>query len=99
MKQKDAPVELPNHVLVGTSRYGERSPPWTLPKRSSTGAPSATRIGSERGGATPSRTHRSRLRSAASKKIALGNLLRGPWSQLIGGTSRPAWTMSAGSAE
>ena len=27
MKQNDAPVELPNHVLVGTSTYGERRPP------------------------------------------------------------------------
>jgi len=31
MKQNDAPVELPNQVLVGTSTNGERSPPVTFP--------------------------------------------------------------------
>src|SRR3954463_9114810 len=97
MKQNDAPVELPNQVLVGTSRYGERRPPWTLPNWSNTGAAGvpATRIGSEGGGAIPRRTHRSRLRTAASKKMLLGKRLRGPSLQDAGGTSRPALTMSA----
>ena len=34
----------------------------------------------------------------ASKKMELGNLLRGPSLQLSGGTSRPPLTMSAGAA-
>jgi len=37
MEQNEGPVELANHVLVGTSRKGERRPPVTLPKASSTG--------------------------------------------------------------
>src|SRR4051812_9910505 len=99
MKQNDAPVEDPNHVLVGTSTNGERSPPVTLPNASSTGALPVTAIGSPCGGGTSRRTHRSRLRSAASKWIELGKRLRGPSLQLAGGTARPALTMSAGAAE
>ena len=53
MKQKEAPVELAYQVLVGTSRNGERRPPVTLPKASSTGWPFCTTIGSLCGGATP----------------------------------------------
>src|SRR5215213_3982747 len=99
MKQNEAPVELPAHVLVGTSTYGERSPPVTLPKRSSTGSPPATAIGAAWGGARPARTQRSRLRKAALKWIELGNRLRGPSLQDAGGTGRPALRMSAGAAE
>ena len=89
----------PSHVLVGTSTNGERRPPWTLPNSSSTGAPFSTRIGSACGGARPSRTHKSRFCSAALKWIELGNRLRGPSLHSIGGTARPALTMSAGAAE
>jgi hypothetical protein len=49
VKQNDAPVELPNHVLVGTSTNGERRPPTTLPNWSSTAAPFGQ--GSDRHGA------------------------------------------------
>src|SRR3954465_4468029 len=98
MKQNEAPVEFPVHVLVGTSRYGERSPPRTLPYGSRTGWPSFTSIGSACGGGVPWRTHWSRLRNAASKKMWLGKRLRGPSLQSIGGTLRPAFSMSAGAA-
>src|ERR1041385_1059680 len=93
--------ELANHVLVGTSRYGERRPPCTLPNWSSTGAGGVpeTRIGSAWGGAMPWRTHQSRLRTAASKKMLLGKRLRGPSLQAPGGTGRPALMMSAAEAE
>src|SRR5947209_2678380 len=101
MLQNEGPVELPNHVLVGTSRYGERRPPCTLPNSSRTGVGGLpeTRIGSAWGGAIPKRTHQSRLRSAASKKMLLGKRLRGPSLHDPGGTARPALTMSAGAAE
>src|SRR5918998_248154 len=99
MKQKDAPVAEPNHVLVGTSTYGERKPPTTLPNSSSTGRPFSTRIGAARGGGSSSRTHRSRLRNAASKWMELGTRLLAPSWQAPAGTERPARTMSSGAAE
>src|SRR3954452_25259951 len=99
MKQNDAPVAVPSHLLVGTSTNGERRPPWTLPNSSSRGAPFSTRIGAACGGARPSRTHKSRFWSAALKWIELGNRLRGPSLHSIGGTARPALMMSAGAAE
>src|SRR5512143_3090569 len=99
MKQNEDPVELAYHVLVGTSRYGERRPPVTLPKASSTGWPFTTLITAPGGGAMPESTHCSRFRMNASKKMWLGNRLRGPSLQFMGGTGRPALTMSAGAAE
>src|ERR1044071_137080 len=101
MLQNEGPVELPNHVLGGTSRYGDRRPPCTLPNSSSTGAGGLpeTTIGSAWGGAMPPRTHQSRLRSAASKKMLLGKRLRGPSLHAPGGTARPALMMSVDAAE
>src|SRR5947207_690066 len=99
MKQNEAPVELPNQVLVGTSTNGERSPPVTLPNASSTGAPLTTLMKSACGGGRCWRTHRSRFVIAASKWIELGKRLRGPSLQEAGGTLRPALMMSAGAAE
>src|SRR3954471_13716527 len=99
MLQNDAPVLLANHVLVGTSRYGERRPPTTLPNWSRTGFPFSTRMSRPGGAGRPYRDQRSMFRSAASMKMRFGKRLRGPSLQLIGGTSRPAATMSAGRAE
>ena len=98
MKQNEAPVEVPYHVLVGTSRNGERRPPVTLPKASSTGWPFCTTIRSPCGGAIPESTHSSRFRRNASKKMWLGNRLRGPSLHDIGGGVRPALMMSDGAA-
>src|SRR3954470_12911094 len=98
MKQNDAPVEVPFQVEVGTSRYGERSPPCTLPNWSSTGWPFCTTIGEPGGGGTSLRTQESRFFRMASKKIELGNRLRGPSLQFAGGTARPPLMMSAGAA-
>ncbi len=83
-------------MLVGTSRNGERRPPVTLPKASSTGWPFCTTIGSACGGAIPESTHSSRFRRNASKKMWLGNRLRGPSLQFMGGGVRPALMMSDG---
>src|SRR3954451_21943224 len=100
MKQKEAPVALPYHVLVGTSRYGVRYPPVTLPTWSSTGwLLAVTLMNSERGGATPVRTQPSRFCRIASKAMLVGKRLRGPSLQLIAGTGIPAAVMSAGRAE
>src|SRR4030095_15492036 len=99
MKQNDAPVALPNQVLVGTSRYGDRKPSTRLPNSSTTGTPSTTLMGAQRGGGTPSRPKRSRLARTASKKMLLGNRLRGPSLHAWGGTARPARTVSSGGAE
>src|SRR6185295_17104126 len=98
MKQNDAPVEEPVHVAVGTSTNGERTPPVRLPNSSSTGLPFSTRTGSAWGAGIPLRTHSSSARQAALKPKLLGNRLRGPSWQLIGGTARPAFTRSAGAA-
>ena len=98
IKQNDAPVELPVQVLVGTSTYGERTPPFTLPYSSSTGLPFSTAMGSARGGAVPLRTHSSRFRKAALNATLLGKRLRGPSLQSIGGTGMPALVMSAEAA-
>src|SRR5436305_14624894 len=98
MAQNEGPVELPNHVLVGTSRYGERRPPCTLPNSSSTGAGGLpeTRIGSAWGGELPRRTHQSRLRSPAAKKMLLGKRLGRPSLHDPGRAARPALLMAAG---
>src|SRR5277367_5354241 len=98
MAQKDSPVELPNQVLTGTSTNGERTPPVTLPDLSRTGAPFSTRIGSALGGGTPLRTDKSRFRKIALNATLLGKRLRGPSLQAMGGTARPAFTMSSDAA-
>src|SRR3954454_22758159 len=99
MLQNDAPVWLANQVLVGTSRYGERSPPRTLPNWSRTGLEFSTRMSWPGGAGIRARDHRSMFCSAASTKMRFGNRLRGPWLQLIGGTAWPAAVMSVGCAE
>src|SRR5207253_9385151 len=99
MKQKDGPVEAPDHTAVGTSRKGERTPPIRLPNGSRAGIPSTTFTGSACGGGIPLLTHPVRFRQAALKPTALGKRLRGPSLQLIGGTIRPALTISEGAAE
>src|SRR6476620_6758567 len=95
MRQNDGPVELPYHVLVGASTNGDRMPPTTLPKRSSTGLPSSTRIGSARGAGVPVRTQLSSFLRLALKAGQFGKRLRGPSLQSIGGTARPPFSMSA----
>src|SRR5829696_2424342 len=100
MKQNDAPVALPNQVLVGTSTYGERTPPTTLPCTSTTGvlgvASSIIRPG---GGGVPLRTQLSRFCSMASNRTPVGKRLRVPSLHANGGTGRPALTMSSDRAE
>src|SRR5712671_7621218 len=98
MRQNDGPVELPFQVLVGTSTNGERTPPRTLPKSSSTGLPSTTAIESACGGAMPLRTHKSKFRNDALNARLLGKRLRGPSLHAIGGTARPPFSRSAGAA-
>src|SRR4051812_26066189 len=98
MKQKDSPVELPDHTAVGTSRKGERTPPMRFPNGSRTGFPFSTFTGSACGAGVPFSTHSVRSRQIALKPTELGNRLRGPSLQLIGGTVRPALTISAGAA-
>ena len=75
-----------SQTLVGTSRYGERSPHRTLPNWSRTGCPFSTRMSWPGGAGIRARDHRSMFWSAASTKMRFGNRLRGHWSQLIGGT-------------
>ena len=99
MKQNEAPVAAPNHVDVGTSTYGERTPPTTLPCSSTTVVLLTRWIHSARGGAMPVRTQRSRFCRIASNETLVGKRLRGPSLQFIGGGVRPALTMSAGRAE
>src|SRR5437667_8785515 len=99
MKQKDCPVEAPDHTAVGTSRKGDRTPPVRLPNWSRIGFPFSTFTSSARGAGIPFRTHSVRLCQAELKPTELGNRLRGPSLQFIGGTIRPALTISAGAAE
>src|SRR4029453_9178105 len=100
MKQNEAPVALPNQVLVGTSTYGERTPPTTLPCSSSTGwLLPVSWIIRPGGGGVPLRTQASRFCSIASNSTPVGKRLRVPSLQANGGTGRPDLTMSSELAE
>ena len=96
MKQNDAPVAVPNHVAVGTSTYGERTPPTTLPCSSSTGrvVDALDQLGARRRDARADPAVEV-LQDRVEREL-VGKRLRGPSLQFIGGTVRPALTMSVG---